>query len=187
MIVCAKRDKSAQSITMLIAIVCATLSVSSASQTIYKVTDKNGQITYTDIAPESSEHTVEKYTVQNPNSALPVVSETAAPRIAPAPESAVPQYVTLISIPADGTTIPMGPGNFMVEANISPQLGTSERLQLEIDGTPFGPPQQQAHWQLTNIFRGTHGLRVMRLDESGSTVDTSEISTVFVLRPSVIK
>ena len=91
MMVCAKHDKSAQSITVLIAIVGATLSVSSASQTIYKVTDKNGQITYTDIAPESSEHTVGRYTVQNPNSALPVVSETAAPRIAPAPESAVPQ------------------------------------------------------------------------------------------------
>ena len=187
MMVCAKHDKSTHLITMLTAIVCATLSVSSASQTIYKITDKNGQITYTDIAPESSEHTVEKFTLQNPNSAFTGVSETAAPRVAPAPESAIPQYVTLISQPADGTTIPMGPGNFMVEANISPQLGISERLQLEIDGTPFGSPQQQAYWHLTNIFRGTHGLRVMRLDESGSTVDTSEISTVFVLRPSVIK
>ena len=47
MMVCAKHDKSALLITMFIAIVCATLPVSSASQTIYKITDKNGQITYT--------------------------------------------------------------------------------------------------------------------------------------------
>ena len=185
--VCTTHDKSAHLVTALVALVCATWCVSLASQTIYKITDKNGQVTYTDVAPEVSEHTVEEYRIQKPNAAMPVVPETAAHRREPAPESAIPQYVTLISQPTDGTTIPMGPGNFMVEANISPRLGISERLQLEIDGTPFGPPQQQAHWQLTNIFRGTHGLRVMRLDDSGSTVDTSEISTVFVLRPSVIK
>ena len=187
MMVCTKHDKSARLITALVALVCATSCVSVASQTIYKITDKNGQVTYTDIAPEVSEHTDEEYRVQKPNAAMPVVPETAAPRIAPAPESAIPQYVTLISQPDDGTTIPMGPGNFMVKANISPRLGISEHLQLEIDGTPFGPAQQQTRWQLTNIFRGAHGLRVMRLDKSGSNVDSSEISTVFVLRPSIIQ
>ncbi|MEK9654166.1 MAG: hypothetical protein VW202_00560, partial [Halieaceae bacterium] len=96
-------------------------------------------------------------------------------------------YHTAINQPPNGATVPMGPGNFTVAAQTSPPLGASEHLQLEVDGSAFGAPQKEAMWKLENIFRGEHKLRVIRLDEAGDTVDASETSTVFVLRPSVIK
>ena len=38
---------------------------------------------------------------------------------------------------------------------------------------------------LEKILQG-YNLQVMRLDDSGNTIDTSDISTVYVLRPSVL-
>lgn len=187
MMVCANHNKAARPITALVAAVCATLCVTVAAQTIYKITDENGHITYTDAAPEAGSHTIEEYALAPPNGAIPVVPGAAAPPEADAPTRATPDYITVISKPADGATIAMGPGDFMVEVRTSPQLSAFERLQLEVDGSPFGPPQKDTQWQLTNVFRGAHGLRVIRVDETGDAIDTSEITTVFVLRPSVLK
>jgi hypothetical protein len=48
-------------------------------------------------------------------------------------------------------------------------------------------PQKQHWWSLTNIYRGEHQLRVHRLHSSGAQVDVSDSSTLFVLRPSVLR
>jgi hypothetical protein len=175
-----------RSLIALMVVVGSTASATAAAQTIYKVTDKNGQITYTDVAPEAEGSIVEEVTVAEPNTAVPVPPE-ATPLDGTGPtENTAPDYLTLISRPADGTTVPMGPGDFTVEAQASPALGAAERLQLTVDGTPFGVPQTSPRWQLNNIARGAHELQVMRLDDSGNTIDTSDISTVYVLRPSVL-
>ena len=187
MMVCQEPRSCRRSLTALIAVIAAALSFTAAAQTVYKVTDKNGRITYTDVAPAPGENIIEEVAVPETNTARPVLPAAAQVDEAANSASPTPDYVTVISLPADGATIPMGPGDFSVEAQASPALGAAERLQLEVDGALFGPPQAHSHWQLTNIFRGAHALRVMRLDESGNTIDTSEISTVYVLRPSVLK
>ena len=175
-----------RSLIALMVVVGSTASATAAAQTIYKVTDKDGQITYTDVAPEAEGSMVEEVSVAEPNTAVPV-SPRAAPLDGTAPtENTAPDYLTLISRPADGTTVPIGPGDFTVEAQASPALGVAERLQLKVDGTPFEVPQTSSQWRLTNIARGAHELQVMRLDDSGNTIDTSDISTVYVLRPSVL-
>ena len=96
-------------------------------------------------------------------------------------------FETRIEQPADGSTIPMGPGVFTVTVLISPPLTDSEYLQLKVDGAPYGPPQKQQGWSLSNIYRGEHQLRVQRLHHSGAQLDVSDTSTVFVLRPSVAR
>jgi hypothetical protein len=175
-----------RSLIALMVVVGSTASATAAAQTIYKVTDKDGKISYTDVAPEAEGSMVEEVSVAEPNTAVPV-SPRAAPLDGTAPtENMAPDYLTLISRPADGTTVPIGPGDFTVEAQASPALGVAERLQLKVDGTPFEVPQTSSQWRLTNIARGAHELQVMRLDDSGNTIDTSDISTVYVLRPSVL-
>ena len=79
----------------------------------------------------------------------------------------------------------MGPGNFAVQAVFSPRLAPDETLQLLLDDEPLGTPQRTASWQLTNVYRGEHRLRVVRLDESGAQLDASTTSTVYVMRPIV--
>lgn len=186
MIVGEKPTSCFRSLSLLIAVVGAAASTIGAAQTLYKITDKDGQITYTDVLPASEDFVVEEVSVPQPNTAMPVVPGAGPLDGTSAVASPAPDYLTLISLPADGTTIAMGPGDFEVEAQASPALGIAERLQLEVDGAPFGAPQTNSRWQLSNIARGAHGLRVMRLDELGQTIDTSDTSTVYVLRPSVL-
>ena len=95
------------------------------------------------------------------------------------------RYDTRIVTPADNASVPMGPGNFAMQAALNPRLAPSETLQLLLDGDPVGAPQRIANWQLTNVYRGEHQLQVVRLDERHAQLDASPASTVHVMRPTV--
>lgn len=163
--------------------ICLVPAHTALAQPVYKVTDTDGNVTFTDTPPLSSDSIVEEHSVQAPNSAKPTAT-TRTPTASV--EVEVPtRYDTRIVTPAENATIPMGPGNFAVQAALSPRLASSETLQLLLDGEPVGAPQRTANWQLTNVYRGEHRLQVVRLDESGAPVDTSAATTVFVMRPIV--
>jgi hypothetical protein len=154
-----------------------------AAQSVYKVTDEDGNVTFTDTPSLSSEATVEEHSLHAPNSAQPVVS---SPETSESVESASPpQFETKIVSPADNTTIPMGPGNFAVQVSLRPRLEAGENLQLLLDGKPMGAPQRIPNWQLSNVYRGEHRLQVLRIDDAGAELDASDVSTVFVMRPIV--
>lgn len=166
-------------VTALIALI-----VGSAYATdVYKVVDKNGNVSFTDQPPaESAAGTVERVQVSSPNSAAPPL-DMRKPQT-PAPEAEAVAYETLITSPPDGTTIPMGPGNFVVSALADPALG-GDRLRLLVDGEPLGEPQSSGNWQLTNVNRGEHQLVVERVNNRGKALDRSSPVTVYVMRPSI--
>lgn len=156
-----------------------------AAQSVYKVTDENGNVTFTDTPPLDPEATVEEHSLHAPNSAQPVLS---SPEILEPAESDSPlQFETKIVSPGDNATIPMGPGNFSVQVALSPRLKAGEKLLLLLDGEPVGAPQRIPNWQLNNVYRGEHRLQVLRIDDGGAQLDESDISTVFVMRPIVSK
>ena len=163
--------------------ICLALAPTLIAQPMYKVTDADGNVTFTDTPPLSGEGTIEEHSVDAPNSAKPPAT-TRTPAASVKLEDPT-LYDTRIVTPADNATIPMGPGNFAVQAAFSPRLASNETLQLLLDGEPVGAPQRTASWQLTNVYRGEHRLRVVRLDESGAQLDASAASTVFVMRPIV--
>jgi hypothetical protein len=154
-----------------------------ANVTLYKVTDKDGNVTFTDSPPSDATDLVEPYTLPSTNSSMPTTLTT--PDTESEREDASPNYRTEITLPENGTTIPMGPGNFTVAVNLDPALNAEETLILEVDGQPSAPPQRHGSWNLTNVFRGEHQLRVLRIDASGLVAHQSDVTTVFVLRPSV--
>ena len=94
-------------------------------------------------------------------------------------------YSVTITSPANETTIPMGPGNFSVNAAVAPALGEDMLLQLLVDGTPSGSPQANTSWALTNVFRGAHDVTVAVVDASGKQLTVSGPVRVYVLRPSI--
>ena len=153
------------------------------AQPVYKVTDADGNVTFTDTPPLSGDGTIEEHSVHAPNTAKP--TETTRAPAAPIEVGEPIRYDTRIVTPADNATIPMGPGNFAVQAALNPRLASDETLQLLLDGEPVGAPQRIANWQLTNVYRGEHQLQVVRLDESGVQLDASPASTVYVMRPIV--
>ena len=155
-----------------------------AAETIYKVVDEEGNVTFTDTPPNDADAMVEPHSILGTNT---------TPAVATAPENAIKtdqadaevSYVTRIVSPADESTIPMGPGDFVVEAEVSPGLDNGEQLILLLDGEAVGAPQSFPRWQLTNVFRGAHRLQVVRASETGATHSQSTEHTVYVMRPTV--
>jgi len=152
------------------------------AQTVYKVTDKDGNVTFTDTPPSDQEAVVEAQTVHSPNTSAAV---TPAPIDEPdgATVTEPISYETLIVSPAEAATIPMGPGNFSVDAIVRPALSQGERVVLTLDGEPVGTPQRMTTWQLTNVYRGEHRLQVVRVNAEGARVNASSERTVYVMRP----
>lgn len=166
---------------VLTAAICLAQAHTTIAQQVYKVTDADGNVTFTDTPPLSSDGTVEEHSIHAPNTAKP--TETTRAPAAPVEAEEPIRYDTQIVTPADNATIPMGPGNFSVQVSLSPRLEAGESLLLLMDGEPVGTPQRTPNWQLSNVYRGEHRLQVLRVDNEGAELGASDISTVFVMRP----
>ena len=169
----------------LTAVWWALCAVAAVATPVYQITDEDGNLVFTDQPPAVDAESAEQLTIRPLNTAKPPATAPDEPK--PTPAAVAIPFETRIEQPADGSTIPMGPGIFTVTVLISPPLTDSEYLQLKVDGAPYGPPQKQQGWSLSNIYRGEHQLRVQRLHHSGAQLDVSDTSTVFVLRPSVAR
>ena len=150
---------------------------------IYRTTDENGNVIFTDTPPPDGASREE---VQ-----LHQTNTTPSVEVRPAEESEGEErpkqarFSVAITTPEDETTIAMGPGNFSVVAATEPALTGGQVLQLYLDGEPQGEAQQSGSWALTNVFRGAHDLTISLIGSNGDTLATSEPVRVYVLRPSV--
>ena len=146
--------------------------------------DEEGTVTFTDTPPNDADAIVEPHSILGTNT---------TPAVTTAPENVVKtdqpdaeaSYVTRIVYPANESTIPMGPGDFVVEAKVYPSLDSEEQLILLVDGKAVGAPQSFPRWQLTNVFREAHRLQVVRVSETGGAQSQSIEHTLYVMRPTV--
>jgi len=165
-------------------LLCGALFAVPALAQIYKTTDADGNVVFTDQPPAggSSAETVE---LPQTNTTPPPPVVAPVERTAPAqPQEPAPIKVSINS-PADETTIPMGGGIFEVVAAPSPGLESGQRLQLFMDDEPQGPPQTSNRWKLENVLRGPHDLMVRILGSGGNVLASSESVRVYVLRPGI--
>ena len=156
-----------------------------AQTAVYKYVDEKGQVVYTDQPPTDTAGKVETLEIEPSNLSVPPAITAREKPASGSNKAATADYQTTITQPADGETIPVGPGNFSVTARLSPPLGANERVQLLVDGLPIGQPQRQPQWELSNVFRGEHTLVVERHKGADQVVHRSSPSVVYVLRPSV--
>jgi hypothetical protein len=151
---------------------------------IYRTTDDQGNVVFTD-KPPAGATTTERVELP-PTNTTPATEIRLAPEKKPGePDTDAPAYSVAIISPANETSFPMGPGNFPVSAKVQPSPGKNEALQLYIDGIPWGDPQQGTSWALTNVFRGQHDLTVAIVDAKGEQLASSAPVRVFVHRPSI--
>ncbi|CAA0099670.1 Uncharacterised protein [Halioglobus japonicus] len=156
----------------------------STADSIYRTTDAEGNVVFTD-APNASSQPSEPIEIQRTNTVEP-------PQITPLPDStassnkqeAPAPYNVVITTPEDETSFPMGPGNFSVSARVTPALKKYAGLQLFVDGVAWGDPQRDNMWDLINVFRGQHDLTVSVVNNAGETLAESEPVRVYVHRPS---
>lgn len=151
---------------------------------VYRTVDAQGNVIFTDTPPADGS-AADRIEIQRTNT---VQAPPADPSPEPAKkeqETAVPGYQVTITMPANETSFPMGPGNFSVRVSVKPPLEKYDGLQLFMDGTPRGGPQQDSMWDLTNVFRGQHDITVGVINKEGETLAMSQPVRVFVHRPSI--
>ena len=167
-----------------IAVLALALAATSAWAQIYKSTDEEGNVVFTDTPPPDT--STQQVELQRTNTAPPPpdLPRATPSENSPEPEDpAAPQAI--ITAPANETTIPMGGGNFSVSAHVEPRLDRGQGLRLTMDGEPQGQPQASGFWDLTNVFRGAHDLVVEVVEADGTVVSSSAPVRVYVMRPSV--
>lgn len=150
------------------------------AQTIYRSTDAEGNVVFTDKPPTAG--TVNEEVKLRPMNTAPA-PEPQPPRQPEAEQQAPIKHTVSIVAPADQTVIPMGGGDFEVQASVEPALAAGERLQLRVDGAASGSPQTGISWSLRNVFRGGHNLSIQRLDADGKVIAESDPVHVQVMRP----
>lgn len=154
-----------------------------ANAQVYRTTDANGNVIFTDQPPHSG---AEEVTI-NPTNTTPATEVRVASPPATDPLEVDAEedvdYEVVITAPTQGSTIPMGTGSFTVIAGVSPSLEDGESLQLLMNGTAEGEPQTQNSWNLVNVRRGEHSIVVARYDADGNVQASSEAVHILVLRP----
>ncbi|MEM8562638.1 MAG: DUF4124 domain-containing protein [Pseudomonadota bacterium] len=160
------------------------LSFSGAAQ-IYKSTDAEGNVSYSDTPPVSGPSEEVEIPETNSTPPPPPIDYVDSDSEESTQDQDAEPYTVGITAPLNETTIPMGPGNFSVAAAVEPALAQGALLQLYIDGAASGIPQLTSNWDLTNVFRGAHDLTVAVVNSDGTKLVESEPVRVYVLRPSV--
>ena len=134
---------------------------------IYKYTDANGNMVYSDHSPDG----VHAQPVE-----LPPLNrvEPQAPSAPPAPETdnrepARNAYdiLELAGLPTE-EALRANNGTFTVNVLIKPRLRPPHQLRLVLDDEPYGQPSNVPILQLVNVDRGEHRLAVQVID--GQTV-----------------
>jgi hypothetical protein len=162
----------------------ALLLASTAIAQVYKSTDDQGNVVFSDTPPAGSSDS-QQVDIPRTNTSPPPPVIAPVPRPTPeAPETETVPVEVAITSPANESTIPMGGGIFTVSASVSGG-DSSQVLQLLMDGSPQGEPQQTGSWNLENVLRGPHDLVVEARSRDGKVLARSEPVRVYVLRPSV--
>ena len=184
---------------------------------IYKWTDPNGVVHFSDTPPPENAHHSEELSLPNLQSAAPQpqygapspdqaqLSATATatatatanetrpaaftqPATETLPSNALPIHSQPVTIHIDNLkndqTIRSNRGFITVQATLNRKLQIGESLQLLMDAQPYGAPQTQSLWELTNIDRGTHTFSV-NLVENGKVIASSKTITVHLHRTTV--
>ncbi len=148
------------------------LSVSLAAETVYKKTNPDGSVTFTDQPTTDSE----EVKIRKPTT-------FSAPRLPPVspkkPEST--SYKVIIIEPTDDMTIIGNATNFeiKVSVSVSPSLPSNLQFRYQI-GEQF-IDSRSSSVSLEKIVRGTHVLRVSVINFEGEVVSTGA-STTFHLK-----
>lgn len=166
---------------------------------VYK-TVEDGSVSYTD-TPENGATEVSPTVANQVSSTLPdttpptpaksnSLNQSAKPSaIEPTPvKSSVPAgdmpYNTFaIESPADQETIQNQP-LFSVKIKLDPPLQDGDKVQLMLDGQPFGAPSTTMEISVENVDRGEHRLSAVLLDKRNTVIKRSNVITIYIHRAS---
>lgn len=158
---------------------CTTLAVG-ADQTVYRVIDAQGKVSYTDTPPKDG--SAEPVILKEANT-QPAMDVRKAD--APAVESAVTYTRIEITSPVNDSTIPPGQLNVVVQLQLEPALQPGHRVQFYLDDKPQGPAAATTAITLGDLYRGSRSIHATVVDANGTRMAQSNSVVIHVKRHSV--
>lgn len=155
---------------------------------IYKYTDAKGNTVFTNQPPDGTKtetvelpvtNTVEMQTPQ-PSTSTESADISESADTSPQTTAANYQVLALTGMP-DEAALRANNGTFSLGVQIQPRLSSAHRLQLILDGKPYGEPSNVPRLQLNNVDRGEHTVAVQVISTTG-VVQQSETSSFTVQR-----
>lgn len=154
---------------------CLFISVSATGETVYKNTNPDGSVTFTDQpSTESEEVKIRKPTTYKPVRlpSLNLPTKKLSPTF---------NYSITIEKPAMDTVITDN-SDVVVSVSVSPQLKKTYGHQLRYNLGGDSKQSEKLSITFKNISRGTHSLRVVIVDRAGKVVSPVASSTFHMKR-----
>lgn len=148
---------------------------------IYKYTDADGNTAYSNEPPNGkASQAVELPPLNSIGSQQRAQPQARQPALEGSVPAAAYDVLQLSDLPTD-EALRANNGTFTVSVQIQPRLEPQHRLQLLLDGQPYGQPSNVPRLQLVYIDRGEHSLAVQVL-ANGQAIQTSPTVTFTVQR-----
>ncbi|MGI9277100.1 MAG: DUF4124 domain-containing protein [Endozoicomonas sp.] len=168
--------------TILIVTIFLAVYAAAVLAEIYKTTDKDGNVVFTDNpSPSRPSEKVEL----KPITPLPPAEYVAPPSPRnQKPEASDAGYDALAITSPTNDSVVRNNGNFLVNVRVKPGLQGSHKLRLFVDGEVLAGPQKSKTFPIENMYRGTHRLQVEIVDGKGKSL-MQTASVIHVQRPFV--
>lgn len=157
----------------------ATPAAATSPMTIYKVVGKDGSVTYTDKPQQNAEALAFDVKTQNV-----VTSAKATPPPPPKPVAPKPNYRVEIKSPAPEATIRNNLGELTISAA---QTGAPKApiYRLIFDDAPLAS-NTSGVFKLSGIHRGAHTYKVELTNNTGKTLASSPLQTLYLHQASAL-
>ena len=154
-----------------------------ASAEIYKSTDADGNVVFSDIPnPGAKKITLPPPTTYTP-APLPTSGTTASKPVAA-------EYTGLRIIkPSAGETIRDNTGAVSIEIEVIPSLNVQagHKLVVELDGKNLSSNENATQISVSNMERGAHTVKALIMNAAGQVQTSSESTTFYMKRESALQ
>lgn len=157
----------------------ATSAAATSPMTIYKVVGKDGSVTYTDKPQQNAEPLAFDVKTQNVVTAAKVTPPPPAKPAAPKPN-----YRVVIKSPAPEATIRNNLGEFTISA-AQPGAPKAPIYRLIFDDAPLAS-NSSGVFELSGIHRGAHTYKVELTNNTGKTLASSPLQTLYLHQASAL-
>ncbi|KHT55199.1 hypothetical protein RJ43_07595 [Alteromonas macleodii] len=156
-----------------------TSAAATSPMTIYKVVGKDGSVTYTDKPQQNAEPLAFDVKTQNVVTAAKVTPPPPAKPAAPKPN-----YRVVIKSPAPEATIRNNLGEFTISA-AQPGAPKAPIYRLIFDDAPLAS-NSSGVFKLSGIHRGAHTYKVELTNNTGKTLASSPLQTLYLHQASAL-
>lgn len=148
---------------------------------IYKYTDANGNTAFSNQPPDGAKtEVVELPPLNSVEAQRPIAPVSNQGTTQNPAEQPAYQRLELTDLPGDAT-VRANDGTFTLNVAVEPRLQSGHRLQLLVDGTPYGQPSNLPRLQVLNLERGEHSFAV-RVSDARRVIQQSPDVTLSIMR-----